>query len=442
MKNNKGFATTFILFSLLVLFLIIMAVLMSTLSNSSTLTSNLRNKLTDNVESPNIYKEYNFAATGDMQIFTAPASKVYTVEGWSTSNKYLKTSKYLEKNQQLYLYVGTSSYNGGNTDVRTVYGTVNDAISRASIILDVNANGAVNTSKPNPDSGNGYVKIKYSSLTANNIGYNNGNTHISCKNVQCALDKLNRTLNNNDYICERATQEQLHAGYGQVGTTGQLKSGDAFVCDVDGDGDFNSNSELFYYVSDYFDTTTKSFDSNYAALIYFNNVSSGSPDNSATAKYHDFVPISGPDTAKKQLPTTEQWKNILLYKDKRAILGEYKTTHNAAANGTATFPTDYSYTGYAARLLTAQELMRGCGLSQVGNYNTDELSNCNYLVENIMTSPGQTPKGYWLETPSVEENRYYLFVVTGYDRFVNTRTNSSAFGVRPVIDVNKKNIKY
>ena len=59
MKNNKGFATTFILFSLLIVFLIIMSVLMATLSNASTLTSNLRNRLTDDVESPNIYKEYN-----------------------------------------------------------------------------------------------------------------------------------------------------------------------------------------------------------------------------------------------------------------------------------------------------------------------------------------------------------------------------------------------
>lgn len=444
MKNNKGFATTFILFSLLIVFLIIMSVLMATLSNSSTLTSNLRNRLTDDVESPNIYKEYNFTATGDVQVFTAPASKVYTVEGWSISGKYLKTTKYLKKNEQLYLYIGKSGsdFNGGKTDVRTVYLTSdNSTESVASIILDVDTNGAVTAGKEKPSAAgsDGYVKIKYSSLQAKNIGYSNGNTHINCSNVQCAINKVNRILDDKDIICKRATEAQVLGHSGQVGTKGEFHSGDAFMCDVNDDGKYN---ELFYYVSDYFDTTTKSFNSEYAALIYYSNVAGGKATSSELSKYHDYVPIHGPGTAKSQLPTVSQWSNVSLYKSERAILGEYKTTHNAPNNGTAVYPTNFSYAGYAARLLTAQELMRGCGLTQVGNYTENELSNCKYLVEGVVTSPGQTINGYWLETPEAKEDTYYVLVVVGYNQYVGNRSSSSAFGVRPVIDVQKKKIDY
>ena len=71
--------------------------------------------------------------------------------------------------------------------------------------------------------------------------------------------------------------------YGNLGTAGVLTTGDAFDCDVNGDGVYDSTKERFYYVSDYYNTSTKSFDSNYATLIYYNNVSSGQPANKVYA---------------------------------------------------------------------------------------------------------------------------------------------------------------
>ena len=50
MNNNKGFASTFILFSLLVLFLIVMSILLFTMNNSSVLNSGLKNKLINEIE--------------------------------------------------------------------------------------------------------------------------------------------------------------------------------------------------------------------------------------------------------------------------------------------------------------------------------------------------------------------------------------------------------
>mgnify|MGYP005933352381 FL=1 len=61
--------------------------------------------------------------------------------------------------------------------------------------------------------------------------------------------------------------------YGNLGTGGTLSSGDAFDCDVNGDGVYDSKTERFYYVSDYYNTSTKSFESDTAVLIYYNNVS-------------------------------------------------------------------------------------------------------------------------------------------------------------------------
>ena len=49
--------------------------------------------------------------------------------------------------------------------------------------------------------------------------------------------------------------------YGNLGTSGTLTSGDAFDCDVNGDGVYDPSTERFYYVSDYYNTGTKSFES-------------------------------------------------------------------------------------------------------------------------------------------------------------------------------------
>ena len=55
--------------------------------------------------------------------------------------------------------------------------------------------------------------------------------------------------------------------YGNLGTNGTLSSGDAFDCDVNEDGEYDSETERFYYVSDYYNTNTKSFETNTAVLI-------------------------------------------------------------------------------------------------------------------------------------------------------------------------------
>ena len=94
--------------------------------------------------------------------------------------------------------------------------------------------------------------------------------------------------------------------YGSLGTEGILSSGDAFDCDVNGDGEYDPETERFYYVSNATNGITS--DSNTAVLIYYSNVSAGMPSNKATYAYDSSNKnYYGPRTTMEQLPTTSQW---------------------------------------------------------------------------------------------------------------------------------------
>ena len=155
-------------------------------------------------------------------------------------------------------------------------------------------------------------------IAASNVGYSDNND-LGADNVQDAIDKLNTkaTIKVKEVkeecpdkmfckpkLCKRATT--LHTEtctnedasyycqadgyklndtitYGNLGTTGTLASGDAFDCDVNGDGVYDSATERFYYVSDMTNGVTQ--DSNTAVLIYYNNVSGGVASNSTAYAY-------------------------------------------------------------------------------------------------------------------------------------------------------------
>lgn len=230
--------------------------------------------------------------------------------------------------------------------------------------------------------------------------------------------------------------------YGQIGTAGTLASGDAFDCDINADGNYDSDTERFYYVSDYYNTTTNSFDSNTAVLIYYSNVSAGVPNDSTGFAYDESESNwLGPVTAIKQLPTTSQWKTTLK-NSKRAILSENNsnfTTGTTSTNG-GVLPSEFSYEGYAARLLTAQELNKACDIT-IGTETKGELStNCKYMLEGTTYAKTSYNYGWWLETPR-EANPYDVWLVYGWRNVrANVAQHSSYYGVRPVIEISKKNI--
>ena len=243
-------------------------------------------------------------------------------------------------------------------------------------------------------------------------------------------------------ICKRASV--LHTGdtrtFGNLGTSGTLTSVDAFDCDVNGDGTYDPETERFYYISDYYNASTKAFDDSIAVLIYYNNVSAGSPSNNTTYAYDSSGENwHGPQTAIEQLPTISQWSNVSLKNTTRTILNE--KGENTTIGGT--LPNDFSYAGYASRLLTTQEVEKACNIT-VGSYKDGELDNCNYLMENTKYSSSHVNNyGYYLENPLSSWSEKVWFVDSG-TRSVSSETVSLAVldGVRPAIEVSKTNIDY
>ena len=227
--------------------------------------------------------------------------------------------------------------------------------------------------------------------------------------------------------------------YGNLGTKGTLSSGDAFDCDVNGDGVYDSATERFYYVSDMTNGVTQ--DSNTAVLIYYNNVSGGVASNSTGYAYDSSGKNNnGPAKAIKQLPTTSQWKNVSLTNTTRAITNESGGNTTKAGN----LPTTFSCAGYVARLLTAQEVSTGCGFT-VGSSTKGELSSkCKYLMENtIYSSSSLQTYGGWLESPAASDSDI-AWSVDAYGRAVyyHSIDNAASFGVRPAIEVAKSRIDF
>ena len=221
--------------------------------------------------------------------------------------------------------------------------------------------------------------------------------------------------------------------YGNLGTSGTLTSGNAFDCDVNGDGVYDSNTERFYYVTDMNDTT--------AVLIYYNDVSAGNPSNTKNCAYDSSGENwHGPRTAIAQLPTTSQWTNVRLTNDVRSI------TTNAGGNTTTggTTPSNFSYAGYAARLLTIQEVRQGTGITSIPTWEVGELDNFTYLLENTkFASNSNSALAWWLENARSDysTNAWY---VSGRTRNVHNLHVSydSDRGVRPAIEVLKSDISY
>ena len=261
---------------------------------------------------------------------------------------------------------------------------------------------------------------------------------------------------NKKVICKRAEEKTLHtekcnwadetyycsgAGYTSSGkyktttitygneniTPNELKSGDAFDCDVNGDGTYDDKTERFYYVTDLDDST--------AVLIYYKNVNRGVASN-FTNKYDSGADAykNGPVTALAHLPTTSQWKNVSITNTTRNIIDEKGFVRK----------TGFSYEGYAARLLTVQEVRKATRINETPTKQIGELDNFNYLFENTKYSSNSIGNyGYWLENPQSNSSTE-AWLVYGFFRRVDNGTVSNGvnYGVRPAIEVSKSNIEY
>ena len=277
----------------------------------------------------------------------------------------------------------------------------------------------------------GAIKYCNGNFTNNTLSFDGQDMKtIVCKRAtKLHTEECEQT--DNTYYCSGAGLTGKTITYGTIPGK-ELKSGDAFDCDVNGDGKYNPDTERFYYVTDMNDNT--------AVLIYYNNVEKGKPSNSKLVAYDSSGEnFHGPRTAIEELPSTSEWRNVSLISSVRSIVTENGTNQT---NG-GPLPDSFSYAEKAARLLTAQEINKACGIT-VGNWITGELDTCNYLMENTKYSNASNKAwAWWLENPRSGHSDIAWYVL-GNNRGVNSNTVSNArdYGVRPAIEVLKSNIEY
>lgn len=235
-------------------------------------------------------------------------------------------------------------------------------------------------------------------------------------------------------LCHRATT--LHTGktadgntdltFGQLGTEGTLQAGDAFDCDVNGDGTYDAATERFYYVTD--------LDSDTAVLIYYVNTDASGGNTTMHTPYYYTSSSNdnymGPKTAINYLPTT--WKRVGLKNPKRQLTNESDGTTVEVSRQTIVYY-DLPIFEYqtSSRLITYQEYM-----------SISSSSHPYYLYENTPYTNVSGTTYYWLESPQ-STGGGYIWVQDTYVRSTYpTNPNSTSYGVRPVIEVFKADMVY
>ena len=253
---------------------------------------------------------------------------------------------------------------------------------------------------------------------------------------------------------------------------GVLTTGDAFDCDVNGDGIYDPDTERFYYVSDYFDTYASAnsnyyyndgndvvnniFDDDYAVLIYYSNMKDKQPANVGT--YYDLTEptgrnYNGPVALHNEIPTTTDWPNVTLKNENRMLLAEYQDGHNKISTDPIAlghwyggdYLNAYSYAGKAARLLTAQEVMRGCNISELYYTIDPQLDSCHFLLENTNFALNNSPYsmyGYYLETADFASNLMVWAIDSEFRDIDSSYVSSMNYGFRPAIEVPKSRMYY
>lgn len=226
------------------------------------------------------------------------------------------------------------------------------------------------------------------------------------------LHSITCTSSSTEGYC-KAKNRKDSITFGQIGTSGKLASGDAFDCDVNGDGIFNDATERFYYVSD--------LNSSTAILIYY-TYTNRYPYNAQSSNSY-----SGPITAVGALPTTTKWSNISLVQKTSQIYNHSGgTTVVDSSNKTHTLP-KYTYTT-AARLLTLTE------------YN--KITNTDIFWENF---GNMDPNCVWLNTPLASGGGSQVMAVynPSYTSIATMPYSvSTSCAVKPVIEVSKGLIVY
>ena len=261
------------------------------------------------------------------------------------------------------------------------------------------------------------VKIDYEQAdnTANEKVINNDTLCLNNKHLEITSNTVcKRATTLHTEICDRDDTDYCIADgynkgdtiiYGNCGTINTLSSGDAFDCDLTGNGTFD---ERFYFISlkDGISTSTD------AVLIYDKNTKSAMYNDSGSN-------LNGPVTLIPKLPNDWTNSNINLITT-RQLKNELNTTTQNSGDELGTITINKR-----SRLITYQEVVAGCG--------TENLNNCIYLFEGTAYSSGLTG-AWWFETPySASNDTAYKVHIQG--KSISRGPIDRSYSIRPVIEV-------
>lgn len=212
-----------------------------------------------------------------------------------------------------------------------------------------------------------------------------------------------------------------------------LTAGDAFICDVNADGDFNNETEMFYYVSDYFEGSRHQdghFNNTVASLIYYKDMKTDTYGSWGNNNLYGGRLLSF-------------YQDIFKYKANYRWTLAYMIQPFNELGGRETLAGtigDYTlHSSNSGRILTYIELKQYC----------DETTwKCDFLFENTpyFDSSIQGDSTLMaLDTP-YSESATDIFAIDQTTREIITSDGSYSGGVkynyRPVIDVPKDKILY
>ena len=298
-----------------------------------------------------------------------------------------------------------------------------DKLSVDDIKSDLNDDDIKNKVKTTGIGNRSNIKILSSNGTWEDF---NANDKVAEDIVCKKATTLHSTICQRDsYGCAAKIGQGNTITYGTI-PSGSPKSGDAYDCDVNSDGIYDSNTERFYYVKS---------EGNKSILIYYTNMNGETLYQyySTTENWH------GPTIAYQYLPSTTEWNNPgLIAPGTRTFKNELGET---TSEGHTFEP--FTYTDKAARFLTKQEVDYAVGRT-VRSVEEGAVDDVVWLMESVgyfeLAGNGHS-FGYWLETPSSS------YSGTIWCMFVNMRglstysTNTNMFGVRPVITIKTSDLE-
>lgn len=433
------------------LLLVLIAVTIAIISISYALfTTTLESKGSLNIITGNLYsKLISNELDVDNELVLAPNEmKVINID--------MKNVNSIDAKFNLYY-----SMSKANASVEMKYLNSSEIVSSSGIIIEANSIKKVKIRIINNDSEN--IVITFGSnvgLTNDSLTYPNGQTITNfdklplCKRAE--VFHKEKCSQSSGYCADDGYALNADITYGNLTTTnGVLTVGDAFDCDVNGDGIFNQENERFYYISSL--TNGVTVNDGVAVLVFYNNVKNGlssiegggyalSADTGSSDRNQNF---HGPVTAIKDLPTLEgenAWSNTKLTNTERQITNEEGTSiseEEVLPGGDDNHPS-FSYSGHSARLITFQEVKNGC---YDGNNEIDTAgglsTKCKFLFENTKYSKSSnTTFGGWLETPDSSDITMAWHVASDFSGIGEDTVSRTSFrGIRPVIEVLTQDIE-